>query len=132
MRDAIIALIEEPPGRYTPAALSYRLRRGAGGVLGQDPAPTVAAEIMALAEAGELGRLEICPGCGLPGPLYVSPGHPEAEAEPERLPTGHETEDALAPLVAEGTIELSERVEYHETSCCARTTRAWRKAPRPS
>lgn len=131
LRDEIIDVLTGSPDRWTPGAVSWSVGRGARGVLGQDPDPAVAVELAGLAAEGTIAELAACPVCGDPGTLHLLSERLTDEDEGAAPLSGDDIREAMEPLIAEGLIEISEIVEFVERECCARTLRAWRRAPRP-
>ncbi len=132
MRDEILMALSGTPGRLTPGAVSWSIGRRALGLLGQDPDPDVAQEIAGLLAEGAVAEIPGCPVCGTPGALLVLAGNlSPGDADPPPISV-EELGETMEPLIAEGLIEVSEIVEFVERECCARTARAWRRAPRPS
>jgi len=132
MRDEILTALSGPPGRLTPGAVSWSLGRRALGLLGQDPDPDVAQEIARLLADGAIAELPGCPVCRTPGTLLVLAERAAGEDAGPPPISSEELGETMEPLIAEGLIEVSEIVEFVERECCARTARAWRRAPRPS
>lgn len=132
MTDAILKLLHSQSPHYlTPGAVSVLLGQGAEGTLGQDPTPEVHEALEALRRSEGAATLPSCPVCGRAGEVWTVPDNvPDDPATPVGL-TDEETEETLAPLIAEGTIELGERVELVENECCLRSARPWRRTPRP-
>ena len=132
MREEILDVLAGDPDRWTPGAVSWSVRRSVQGVLGQDPDPEVAVELAGLVAEGVLTELPACPVCGRPGTLVVlSERVDEGDLSPAPI-SGEELGETMEPLIAEGLIEVAEIVEFEARECCARTSRAWRRAPRPS
>jgi hypothetical protein len=132
MREEILDVLAGSPGRWTPGAVSWAVGRSAHGVLGQDPDPEVAVEIAGLVAEGVVTEMPACPVCGRPGTLVaLSERVSDEDVSPAPI-SGEELGETMGPLIAEGLIEVSEIVEFEERECCARTARAWRRAPRPS
>ena len=132
MREEILDVLAGAPGRWTPGAVSWSVGRSAHGLLGQDPDPEVAIEIAGLVAEGVLTEMSACPVCRRPGTLVALS---ERVADEDLTPapiSGEELGETMEPLIAEGLIEVAEIVEFEEGECCARTSRAWRRAPRPS
>lgn len=132
LRDEILDVLHGEPARLTPGGVSWSVGRSAHGVLGQDPDPEVAVEIGGLVGEGALTEMAACPVCGRPGTLVALS---ERVADEDLAPapiSGEELGETMEPLIAEGLIEVSEIVEFEKQDCCARTARAWRRAPRPS
>jgi len=132
LRDEILDVLHGEPDRWTPAAVSWSVGRNAHGTLGQDPDPQVAVELAALVSEGVVAELSACPVCGRPGTLVVLDERVAAEDEAPAPISGEEIGQTMEPLIAEGLIEVAEIVEFESGDCCARTARAWRRAPRPS
>jgi hypothetical protein len=132
MRDEILTVVSGTPDRWTPGAVSWSVGRGALGVLGQDPDPEVAVEISGLLAEGVITELSACPVCDTPGTLVILTERVSDEDTAQPPISGEELGETMEPLIAEGLIEVSEIVEFEERACCARTGRAWRRAPRPS
>ncbi len=132
MREEILDVLSGEPDRWTPGAVSWSVGRSAHGVLGQDPDPEVALEIAGLVAEGVITEMPACPVCGRPGTLVaLSERVAEGDVSPAPISV-EELGETMEPLIAEGLIEVSENVEFEEHECCARTSRAWRRAPRPS
>jgi hypothetical protein len=130
-RDEILKLLDGPPALWSPGAISYELRRPPGGPLGETPDPEIAEALRKLWAAGRIVRVEVCPGCGAPGELFGLPRARELDLAGTRGTTVEELSEAMAPLIAEGAVELSEHVEIVENPCCKRTARLWRDPPLP-
>lgn len=132
MRDDILEILAERRRPMTAGAVTMLVGRSAGGVLGADPDDEVAAALADLEAAGEIVSLQACPTCGLPGRVWTLPGELPAEAAPGIGLTPVETAETMSALIAEGSIEIGERVELVESGCCIRSARPWREVPRPS
>lgn len=132
MREEILTVLSGTPDRWTAGAVSWSLGRPVLGVLGQDADPDVAEALTRLAAEGLVAELPACPECGTPGTLYVLAERLSGEHTGLPPMSGVEIDETMEPLIAEGLIELSEIVEFDQRDCCARTSRAWRRAPRPS
>ena len=132
MNEAILAALAEGPDWHTAGAVSWVVGEGAFGTLGTDPAPGVAAALEGLVVTGEVLRHPVCPVCGLPGEVFALASRvPEPPAE--TAPMSEEViGEAMEPLIAEGLIEVAEVIELQEKACCVRTTRFWRRTPRPA
>ncbi len=132
MTEAILNLLRSRTQVMTPGAISVLLGQGAVGTLGQEPSPEIAAELDALARSGDLVSLTGCPVCGLAGDVWTVPEHVPVRALPPLGFTEEDAEQTMSPLIAEGAIELGERVELVERECCLRSARPWRATPRPA
>lgn len=132
MREEILAVLSGSPDRWTPGAVSWSVGRSSLGVLGQDPDPEVAEELGRLLAEGVIAELSACPVCDTPGTLVILTERLSDEDGGRPPISGEEIGEAMEPLIAEGLIEVSEIVEFEERECCARTSRAWRRAPRPT
>jgi hypothetical protein len=130
--DDVLALLAGGPPRWSAGAISYRLRCTVGGFLGDEPPSQVASVLEDLERRGRVSRAAMCPVCEIAGNLYQLADEVEELDEEQRVLAPHELAEAMRPLVEEGLVELSENVEFVERACCARTTRLWREAPRPS
>ncbi|MFN8108275.1 MAG: hypothetical protein U0Y82_00230 [Thermoleophilia bacterium] len=128
--------IMEVVARYgrpiTASAITVSLGGVAGGVLGENPGPDVAVALQQLRASGALEVLPSCPVCGTVGEVWVRPGDIPSERSPVVGPDLRETADTLGPLIAEGEIEVGERVEVIEGECCVRASRPWRPTPPPA
>lgn len=128
MRDMVERQVGTAPGRWTPGAVSYALKRPVTGVLGTDPHPDVAAALAELEAVGSVHLIGACPVCGTPGALVVA--GPPLAGEP--TPDGDEEERAsVEAAAAAGTLEVSEIIELAPARCCVRTIRARRRTPPP-
>jgi hypothetical protein len=132
VNEAILLALAEGPDWHTAGAVSWTTGEGAFGTLGTDPAPGVAAALEGLVATGEVVRHPTCPVCGLPGEVFALAGRvPAPPADPD--PMSEEViGEAMEPLIAEGLIEVAEVIELQEKACCVRTTRFWRRTPRPA
>lgn len=132
MNDAILEALAEGPDWHTAGAASWAVGEGAFGTFGAEPAPGVAAVLEGLVTEGLVVRQPACPVCGRPGEVYALaqrvPSMPDA---PVAISQG-ELGEAMQPLIAEGLIELAEVIEVDQQECCIRTTRFWRRTPRPA
>jgi hypothetical protein len=129
--DVILKLLRSQDHFMTPGAISVMIGQGAEGTLGQEPTAEVAAALDSLRGSDEVAVLPACPVCGRAGEVWTVPEKvPTEPAAPVGF-TEDEAEDALAPLIEEGAIELGERVELVENECCLRSARPWRRTPRP-
>jgi hypothetical protein len=130
--DAIVDLLGSQERMLTAGAISLLLALDARGPLGTEPSEEVATALAALSSTGRVAGLPACPVCGLAGEVWtlperIAPGDRSAEGL-----GGREIEDAMAPLIAEGRVEVGERVELVESACCVRSARPWRPTPRPA
>jgi hypothetical protein len=131
VNDVILNVLRTQDHFLTPGAVSVLIGQGAEGTLGQEPAPEVASALESLRGSEEVAVLPACPVCGRAGEVWTVPERvPAAPAAPVGF-TEDEAEEALAPLIEEGAIELGERVELVENECCLRSARPWRRTPRP-
>lgn len=129
---AVIDVLERYERPVTAPAITVALGGAASGVLGEAPGPDIVAALEALREAGTVERLPACPTCGTVGEVWVLAGRAPDVTSPIFGPDLNETAETLAPLIAEGEIEVGERVEVVEGECCVRASRPWRPTPPPS
>jgi hypothetical protein len=130
--DAIVELLGSQSRLMTAGAISLLLARDARGPLGTEPCEEVATALVALSAAGRVACLPACPGCGLAGEVWTLPER-IGPADRPAAPLGQrEIQDAIAPLIAEGLVEVGERVELVDSTCCMRSARPWRPTPRPA
>jgi hypothetical protein len=127
----IMKLLEGSSRFWSPGAVSYMLRRAAGGPLGEAADPEIETTLRELWAANRIVRVEVCPGCGAPGELFGPPEAADMQNDGTRGATVGELSQALERLIEEGAVELSEHVELVENPCCTRTTRLWREPPPP-
>lgn len=132
VREQIRRALSEGPDWHSAGAVSWAVGAGASGPFGTEPAPEVMAALSALAASGQVARLHACPGCGQPGDLFALATRVPATAAPPAPISPEELGEAMEPLIAEGLIEVAELVELTERDCCVRSTRAWRRTPRPA
>jgi hypothetical protein len=132
MQNEILDVLSGEPDRWTAAAVSWSLGRAALGPLAQEPEPEIADALATLVGAGTVVEISACPVCERPGPLYLLAERADAGAPDAPSISAGELEESMEPLISEGLIEVSEIVELEARDCCARTMRAWRRAPRPT
>jgi hypothetical protein len=127
----ILRLLDGSNRYWSPGAVSYALRRAAGGMLGEAADPEIESALRELSAEGRIVRVEVCPGCGAPGELFGPPQAADLPNDGNRRVTVDELSRTMEPLIAEGAVELSEHVELVENPCCTRTARLWREPPPP-
>ena len=132
LNQAVLDVLERYGRPVTAPAVTVALGGVAGGVLGELPAPDIAVALQHLRGAGQVERLPACPTCGTVGEIWVPAGEAPAITSAIIGPDLAETAETLGPLIAEGEIEVGERVEVIEGECCVRASRPWRPTSRPS
>lgn len=128
----VLGVMDDYGKPVTASAITVTLGGMAGGVLGETPGPDVAVALQELRTTGQVEVLPACPTCGAVGDIWVVAGNVPASRSPVMGPDLRETAETLGPLIAEGEIEVGERVEVLEGACCVRAARPWRPTPPPA
>lgn len=132
LEDRILDIVAGYDRPVTAPAITVALGGVAGGVLGEHPGPDIAVALQRLRADGRLEVMSACPVCGTVGDVWMVAGTAPDERSPVMGPDLRETAETLAPLIAEGEIEVGERVEVVEGPCCVRASRPWRPTPPPA